>query len=168
MIILPPNPGFDARYCALPHAIVRRDVLLHARIKSNGADLIERQLAAPAAFAAVRRAVNDFVGMIVDACIPAKIIQNVVRRVAVVVTAFHAVRARASKGKQYQSVDLRAFLLVIPPQLHMSAPIANGDDFHRPSAHISDATKIRNVVVALEPGDLFPVFHARIMPGILR
>lgn len=112
----PTFPRLNTTDGVFTNAIFSRYFSLKARICTDRPNLRFSQFGRSASFTAIRGAVFGAIQLVVAGRIPAKIANVVIPRIAVIVATLHALRARASKRSQHQSVRLKNFKFVVSPQ----------------------------------------------------
>lgn len=98
MEIGPHVTTLDAADVGLRHAVSHGYFGLRSVVGQNFEDLFFGQLGVSVAFSNLSSSVLSFVGIVVGAAIPPKVVRPAISSVAVVVSALKASRARAKKG----------------------------------------------------------------------
>ena len=159
----PTLPTLDPADGAITNAVVSRNQPLQPGVFADRINLGLCQFVCTAPFATVSRAVQYLVGMIVLAGVPTKIADVVIRRVAVIVAALHAVWTGANERSQNQSMRAANLDLVAAPKTEKRAGVTGAyRGLFDPTGYcVSHSAMIRDFVKTFVPDDCFPVFHTR-------
>ena len=151
----------DAADCAIADSVFGGDDLLLARVGTDGKNLRLGKFCRRATLPAIASAVLDAVKLIVSGRIPSQVFKSVVPRIAVVVAAFHPLRARANKGSQHKRMRLENLDAVVSPKADKWAVLLLIErvNLFAARARVSQPTAIRHLVKTFVPNNRFPVFH---------
>jgi hypothetical protein len=153
---------FNAANGVFTNAIFSRYFSLKSRICFDGSHLSLCQFGSGASFSAIGSSMLDAIKLVVARSIPAQILKAVVKRVAIVMARFHALRARTNKSLQNGFVRVNDAKFVVIPEANNRTLFAfvMGKLFYVPSLNASNATGIRHFVCRFVPNYRLPRFHS--------
>ncbi len=151
----------DAADCAIADSVFGGDDLLLARVGADSKNLRLGKFCRRATLPAIASAVLDAVKLIVSGRIPSQVFKSVVPRIAVVVAAFHPLRARTNKGSHHKRMRLKNLDSVVSPKPDKwaIALLVKRVNLVKARARVPQPTAIRHLVKTFVPNNGLPVFH---------
>lgn len=157
----PTLPRLNTTDGVLPNTVFSRYFSLKAGICANCPHLRFGQFGRSAAFATIGRSVLDTIQLVVACRVPTQIFKPIVKWVAVVMTAFHSLRARANKRGQNKRVWLKNLKFIVFPQSQKRAVVKfiGSKHFNFPSFCGANAPMIGHFVKPFVTFNGKPSFH---------
>ena len=157
----PSFAGLNATNGVFANAIFSRYFSLKSRICFDDSHLSFRQFGCGASFSAIGSAMLDAIKLVVARSIPAQVLKAIVKRVAIVMTRFHALRAHTNESLQNGFVRINDAKFVVIPKANKRTSFRSimGKLFDMPSLNVSNATGIRHFVCRFVSDYRFPRFH---------
>ena len=157
----PSFSSFNATNGVLLNAVVGCNFALQSIIGKDCVNLRFGQFGRRTTLATIGGAMLNTIQLIVARGIPSQVFKAIVPRIAVVVTALHALWPRPDKSSQHKRMRAHNLLFSCFPQIHERARIVNVARIRFNFLRFcrTNLSKIRNFVQAFKSNDRFPVFH---------
>ena len=158
----PSFAGLNATNGVFANAIFSRYFPLKSRVCFNGPRLSFRQFGRGTSFSAIGSAMLDAIKLIVARSIPTQVFEAIVKRIAIVMTRFHALWTHTNESLQNGFVRINNAKFVVTPKTNKRASFRSimRKLFDMPSLNVSNATGIRHFVCRFVSDYRLPRFHS--------